>query len=311
MGTIMSLGLDTSSPQLLLKDGIIRNLFDTTTRKAEVFYKTLVNERTTKDYWERDFRLAGLETATEIAEGQNIPIFKPTIDTYKEYTQRRFGAGVRMTEAMQRFNKYNLWKRWVGQLALKQKEAKDVEVHVLFNSPTSTTLACGTGFDSTYPLGSASHTGLGAGTLGDYNNYLNAALSISAVEDMRYYFATMTDDMGMYMGAKATHLVYQPTLHFTAKQIVGSNYVPFEESNTINIVPEMNLTLVEDPRLTSTTMWFGLAKNDNFDINVFTAQEPDLVIGDAPDTSRDRVATSQQWFTYGFGDSRMYFLGRL
>jgi len=114
----------------------------------------------------------------------------------------------------------------------------------------------------------------------------------------------------LYIGATATHLVYQPNLHFTAKQIVGSNYVPFEESNTINIVPEMNLTLYEDPRLTSTTMWFMLAKNDKFDINVFTAQEPDLVIGDAPDTTRDRIATSDQWFTFGWGDARMFYLGR-
>jgi len=86
----------------------------------------------------------------------------------------------------------------------------------------------------------------------------------------------------MFMGGNPTHLVYNPKLHFTAKQIVGSDYVPFEESNTINIVPEMKLTLFEDPRITSTTMWFMLAKDDNFDINVFTSQEPDLEISDAP-----------------------------
>ena len=311
MGTIITTRFDTTSPQHLLKDGLVRDIFDTSQRTAKTYYKPLVNDKTTKDEWIRDLEMAGLETATELVEGENIPIFKPTIGTTKDYHQYPFGAGVRMTHKMQKFNKYELWKRWVGDLAKVQKEAKDIEVHTVFNSPTSTSLACGTGFDSTYPLASASHTGLGAGTAGDYDNYLNAALSISAVEDARYYFATLVDNMGMYMGATATHLVYEPTLHFTAKQIVGSNYVPFQESNTINIVPEMNLTLYEDPRLTSTTMWFMLAKNDKFNINVFTSQEPDLIIQDAPDTTRDRIATSLQYFGFGWGCARMYFLGRL
>ena len=310
MGTVITTRFDPTSPQHLLKDGLIRQIFDTTKREAKTFYKSLVNDKTTKEYWVRDFRMAGLETASELAEGENIPIFSPVANTTKTYTQRRFGAGVRMTAAMQKFNKYDLWKRWVADLAKIQKEAKDVEIHTMFNSPTSTTLDCGVGFD-TYALAYDTHTGLLSGSTSDnYDNYLNASMSISAVEDGRYYFATLKDDMGMYIGATATHLVYQPNLHFTAKQIVGSNYVPFEESNTINIVPEMNLTLYEDPRLTSTTMWFMLAKNDKFDINVFTAQEPDLFIGDAPDTTRDRIATSDQWFTFGWGDARMFYLGR-
>jgi len=54
-----------------------------------------------------------------------------------------------------------------------------------------------------------------------------------------------------------------------------------------------------------------LAKNDKFNINVFTSQEPDLIIQDAPDTTRDRIATSLQYFGFGWGCARMYFLGRL
>ena len=300
---------DTTSPQHLLKDGLIREIFDTTIREAKVFYTPLVNDLTTKDEWVRDLRMAGLEEASELAEGENIPISKPTISGTKTYYQRQWGAGVRMTNRMQKFNKYNLWKRWVADLARVQKESKDVEVHVMFNSPTSTSLTCGTGYDS-LALASNSHTGLVTGTDDNYDNYLNAALSVSAVEDARYYFATLIDDNGSYMGANATHLVYNPALHFTAKQIVGSDYVPFEESNTINIVPEMKLTLYENPRLTSSTMWFMLAKGPKYDINVFTAQDPDLEIMDAPDTTRDRVATSLQYFTYGWGDPRLYFLGR-
>ena len=311
MGTVITTRWDTTSPQHLLKDGLIRQIFDTTKRDAKVFYKTIVNDKTTKDEWVRDLRMAGLEAASQLAEGENIPIFAPVINTTKTYTQLQYGAGVRMTHRMQKFNKYDLWKRWVADLAKIQKESKDIAIHTMFNSPTSTSLACGVGFD-TYALAYNTHTGLlSSSTSDNYDNYLDAAPSISSFEDARYYFATLKDDMGMYIGSTATHVVYNPNLHFTMKQIVGSNYVPFEESNTINIVPDMNLTLYEDPRLTSTTMWFMLAKNEKFDVRVLTAQEPDLVIQDAPDTTRDRIATSLQYFTYGWGDARMVYYGDL
>jgi len=48
-----------------------------------------------------------------------------------------------MTYKMQKFNKYDLWQRWVKDLAKIQKEAKDVEIHTLFNNPTSTTYGAG------------------------------------------------------------------------------------------------------------------------------------------------------------------------
>jgi len=75
----------------LAERGLVRKVFDSTQREAKVFYKTLVNDKTTKDEWIRDLRMAGLENAAELAEGENIPIFKPVLDTYKTYTQTQFG----------------------------------------------------------------------------------------------------------------------------------------------------------------------------------------------------------------------------
>ena len=311
-GSVVSIRWDTTTGQDLLKDGIIRNIFDTTAEKTEQFYKPLVNEKTVKDYWVRDQRMARLEEAVPVADGENIPVFAPVLGGYKTYTQRAWGAGVRMTFLMKKFNRIDLWEKMVADLSRIQKVAKDVEVHTMFNSPTSTTLAVGTGFDQ-LALASASHTGLLLGTTSDnYSNYVNAAMSVAAIEDMRYYFRTMKNDNGTYMGAVLDTIAYEPTLHPIAKQITGSSYVPFEESNTVNVIPDWKLKLYEDPMLTSTTMWFGLAKkNSKYDINVLTAMEPDLLLMDAPDTTRDRLATSFQIFTAGWGDPRMYCLGRL
>ena len=304
---------DSTTNKDLLKEGGLRKLFDTTVREAKVFYKEIVNDLKTSDEYVRDLRMAGLNGATELVEGQEIPIQKPVLGTTKTYTQRQFGSGFRMTHRMDKFNKYNLWQRWSKDLAKCMKEAKDIEVHVMFNSPTSTGLTCGVGFD-TLALANDTHTGLKAGATSDnFDNYLNASLSISALESARYYFKTLKDDMGMYVGGDATHLVIEPTLFITAKEILGSDLKAHELSNTTNVIKDemTGIKVYEDPRLTSTTMWFMLdKKNSAFDINVFTSQEPDFVTMDAPDTTRDRIATSLQYFTYGWGDARAFYLGR-
>ena len=304
---------DTTTNRDLLKEGTIRKLFDTTSESTPQYYKELVNDLTWDEYTFRDQRIGGLTPAGEIVEGEGIPLQIPVLGTSKTYTQRRFGTGFRMTEAMNRFNQYGLWQKNAKALGRMQKICKDEEVHVLFNDPTSIVLTCGVGYD-TLALASNAHTGLLAGSTADnYDNLLSADLSTSALESAWYYFRTLIDDMGHLRSVIPSHLVFEPTLYFTASEIWKSSDKAHQLSNTTNVIPSAfkGLKLYEDPMLTSTTMWFMLAKGDDlFDINVFTAQEPDLVIGDAPDTTRDRMATSQQWFTYGWGDPRAYYLGK-
>jgi hypothetical protein len=52
-----------------------------------------------------------------------------------------------------------------------------------------------------------------------------------------------------------------------------------------------------------------IAKDDDYDIFVMTTEEPDLKVQDAPNTSRNTIVTSHQWFKYGFGDPRSFYLG--
>lgn len=310
MGVIRT-SLDVTSNKDLFKTGGLRKIFDNTVREAKVEYPILVNDLTSKDEYERDLRMAGLTDVIELAEGQAIPYNTPTEGTTKTYTQRQFGGGFRMTFRMDYFNKYNLWARWSKDLGKKMKEAKDVEIATMFKSPTSTTLTCGVGFD-TYAMAYDTHTGLATGTGDNYDNYLNAALSISSLESARYYFAKLVDDQGSYMGATPTLLVVEPTLYITAKEIIGSEKKSGEASNTINVLSELDLKIFEYHRLSSATMWFVLAKADpNYDINVFTALEPKFFEKDAPDTTQDKIISALQFFTYGFGDPRCYYLGKL
>ena len=311
MGATTYTHLDTTSNKDLLKSGSLRQIFDTTLREANQWSKKLYNVLTTKDEYERDLRMAGLQNTSEIGEGQQIPIQTPVLGATKTYNQKSWAGGFRMTFKMDFFNKYGLFKRWAADLARRQIEAKDIELAVPFVGPTGSTR---TGFD-TLVLGHSTHTGLNPNTTGDnYDNLLEQALSQSALESARYYFATMVDDMGNLAGDSSTGglLYYEPTLWPTVNEIFASDLRAQELSNTKNIVPKMGFEPYEYPRLTATTAW-GIAKvgHPKYDMNLFTSMEPKLFTRDAYDQTLDKVALSYQMFAYGWGDPRYIYIGQL
>ena len=301
----------TSANKDLLKKGTLRKLHDDTVRKYETEYKTMYNDIKTDLMIVRDEQMAGFYRSQEIAEGQNIPIQAPIEGEQKEYNQRQFASGFRMTHKFKTFNQYGLWKRWSKQIAEIQVETKDVELAVPYNNPTSTTLTCGTGFDS-LALASNTHLGMNPNiTTDNWNNYLNVDLSHTGIQSARYYFKTAKDQMGNWMGLKGDILYFEPTQWWTANELTGSPKIPREFSNTKNMVPELGLKLFEYVRLTSTTAWGMLDKSSrHFDMNCFTAMAPKMYYKDAPDNTLDSLCLTLQYFAYGWGNPKCVLVGK-
>lgn len=294
---------DTTTNKDLLKTGSLRKVFDNTLHEVKSEYPVLFNDVKTSDYQVRDLRKAGLEEAVKITEGQNIPVSAPALDVVKEYEQEEFGCGFRMTFKYDYFNKYGEWKRYAGDMARLQKYIKETEAAYHLITPTAET-----GFD-TLCLANANHTLLDAAST-VYSNYGNTAMAIAAIQAARYYFATLKNDMGRWMGAVPTVLYFEPTLYFTANEIFKSDLLAHELSNTKNVLPNMKLRLFEYHYLTGTTDWGMAAPQDpNYDLNVITAMEPRIFIKDAPDNTQDKVCTSLQYFTTGWGDPRLIYIG--
>ena len=307
----ISTRFDTTSNTDLMKSGSLRNIFDNTLKEVPMYYDRMVKAKTTDQIETRDQRMAGFESATEFVEGQNIPVQDPNLGEQKNYTLRYFGTGFRITRQMNTYNKYNLYKKWARGIAKAQKDAKDIEIHVMFNSPTSTTLTCGTGFD-TKAIGDATHTGLKPGSTADnYSNYPNASLSHSAIEDGRYYFVTLVNDMGLLMGARPDTLIFEPTLYPLARELTASPWKAHMAGETTNVVGEMGMELFENPRLIATSRWFMADfKNEDYDFHCFTGMEPNFIEKEAPDRTQDRMILTAQDFTYGWGDPRLLYVGK-
>jgi hypothetical protein len=287
---------------------VINSRFDDTDTKAQTFYKSLVKEETTKDEWIRHARISGLLPAGKIEEGQNIPLQSVEAPQTKTFYIYRWGTGFRMTAWADKYNKFQQYERITRSLKKVMAVTKDIEVHRMFNNPTASTYG-GTGFDGQV-LAYATHTGLLSGSTDDnYDNILSVVPSYAALASIRYYYKTVKDDLGQYMGLEPDKLVFEPTLWPTIQEILMSGKLAFEMSNTESPWKGW-ITPMEDPRLTSTTAWFVVGKkDDNYGLYVFTGQEPTFVVKDAPDATMDKQVFSEQHFSYGHDNPKGYLCG--
>jgi len=284
---------------------LLWDVFDTTKREAMYEAETMVKHVKKTDEFERRARIAGITGMEKISDGQAIPLAETPRPDTKEYEQERYGLGFEITAGMKKFNKYGIMKDLTAKLSKHMREEKDIEIAKIFNNATSATYYAG--FDALALASSAHLCKDDGGTT--YDNYLDAALGVSAFESATVYFDTLVDDDGYPMVKKPSHLWVNPQLRWEARELLGSELKPYTGDNTKNIATEYDLSLFVYHRLTSSTSWGMIAKDSDYDIFVITTEEPDLKVQDAPNTSRNTIVTSHQWFKPGFGDPRGFYLG--
>ena len=295
---------DTTSNLDALRGGI-RKKFDSTAGSALVESDMLYNMVNTDEYITRDLRVAGLDYPGSVPEGTQIPIQDPKFGQKLDYTQAKWGSGFRITMEMKKFNRIDQMKSMAASLKKVMLEGKDVELAKLWVTPTATY----TGFTG-INLGENSQTTLDdAGT--GYDNLGTSALGTTSLEAAEYYFDMLVDDVGNTAPKRPDCLVFQPTLQWTANELFKSDKTAHEESNTYNSQKDWNMKLINYHRLTSTTSWFMLAKNDEaYDVNCFTSMAPDFEFEGPFDTTRDTLVTSAQMYQFGFGDPRCVYVGK-
>jgi hypothetical protein len=304
--SILRVGFDESTNKDLFKS-ILWKLFDNTQREALVEWPELFNDLKTDDEYERGYRMSGLSVGAEVPEGEPIPYTSPYYGGTKDWTQKAYGQGFRITHRMNKFNKYNLMKRMTKSLKVTQLELKDIYAARLWNDPTAATYTTLVGYDA-LAVASDSHTILASSTT--YDNYGDAALAQASLESALNYFETIIDDDGRITPMRPTRLIYHPNLRADVVELLKSDGKPGEMSNTANALKEWDLTPFMYHRYTSSSSWAVLAKGDpNYDINMWTSMDPDFDMHTAYDETRDTVCNSLQYFEFGFGDPRGVYIG--
>jgi len=301
---MFKLTFDGSTNKDLLVKGSLEELFNTTDRSKFVEYPNVFKEVKTDKHHIRNLRYAGLPHGGEVQDGVNIPTYDPVYGGTLEHTIKRFGSGFTYTTMMKTFEEYDIIGDLTRHLKVTQYEMKDIEVAKLINAPTNTTY--GSGFDG-YALLYASHPCLDESTT-TFSNYATADLSKTSILDAYIYFDTIVDDQAQMNPGSPNRLIVPPQLRFTADELLHSPGVAYEQSRTKNVLSDLDLSTFVYHRMTDNDAWFMADTNhDKYGLKVWTAQEPDIRIQDAANTSRNTWVTSQQMFTYGFDDSRYIY----
>jgi len=302
----VTLNFDPTDNKDLLRGGI-RKIFNSKLNQTLYEAPNVFKMKTTDEYITRDFRMTGLTGHDELTDGQVIPTQEPLADAKLDYTQSRFGTGFKITSGMKKFNKIGLVVKLTKSLKRAMTEAKDVDLADIYNSATGTDI---TGFDG-LALASDAHTTIeGSDTI---DNYADVALSYTGLQDATIYFDSLVDDSGDTRPWTPDTVVVNKHYRFRLRKYLGSDGEPdTADRNTNALTDEYKLKPFVYRRLTSSTSWFMLAKNDeDFDVQCLTAQEPDVLVQDTTDGSRSVLVTSEQWYAKGFGMPIGVYCGNL
>src|SRR5574343_1591960 len=137
MAIPVGLWFDSTTNLDLLKTGI-RAYWDNTDTEPLVEWKQVFKSKSVDQYVVRDVRFAGLGAMTETSDGQSAVLETPVLNTTKDYTQKKYTNGFRVTDMMKRYNKFDAVERWTRNLKKTMAEGKDIEVAKMWNNASAT-----------------------------------------------------------------------------------------------------------------------------------------------------------------------------
>lgn len=249
------------------------------------FYDKITTVKTSKKAYEESAYFAGLGLMPEKPEGEQISYDQFIQGPTKRWINKTFGLGIRISEELIDDSLYPDVPSNMGdmskELGNSAAETMEVLIHDIFNSGTvTTTHTAGDGL----AVFSTVHKALNNATWAN-RSASDASLSATSLKQGFIDFENVLSDRGIQQVQKPAVLLVPPTLEFTARELIHSQYDPETGNNAINSIQSRGLTLLVDPFLTSTTAWFILG--DNNPIVTFIrrapkfAQDGDFETGDA------------------------------
>ena len=260
-----------------------------------------LNQNSSKKRQEFDREVTGYGPLQIKEENKGMVMLDPKVGREKTYTHVTFGAGVGASWEGRSDELYGFVRRHLNGLGLAANETVNIEQASLFDRADSGDAAPFTGFDGLALL-HATHTNLDASdTLTYKSNRLTLDISDAMLQTALIQFEKVRDaaDNRISMGQK-TMLVYAPDNMHLIKQLLNSNGIPFQNTDTPNVLMGQF-----EPRMltyaTAAKRW--LLIKENHDLNFFMRTAPVV------DSYEDKITKAiindiRLRFTLGFGEWR-------
>jgi hypothetical protein len=234
-------------------------------------------------------------------ENKGMAMLDPKVGRSKTYEHVTFGAGVGASWESRSDELYGFIRRHLNGLGLSANETLNIEQASLFDRCDSGDSVPFTGFDGLSLL-HATHTNLdGTDTLSYKNNRLTVDISDAALQTVLIQYEKVRDaaDNKVMLGSGVT-LVYASDNMHLIKQLLNSNGIPFQNTDTPNVLAGQ-FTPKMLSYSTKAKRWLCL--KSEHDLNFFMRTAPVV------DSYEDKITKAiindlRLRFTIGFGEWR-------
>jgi hypothetical protein len=252
-------------------------------------------------YREHILTFGGIGTLDTKTEGEAVNYTSPVEGFLTTFTHVNYAKGIRITE-----------EQWSDDLyGVMEDSPAELGGAAYANRESITSNHFNNGFDSSFTGGDGKElfaTDHVRENGDSYKNELTTAadLSRTSLEQANIDFRNFRTGGGRRMQIKPTTLLVPPDLQYEAVRILDSDLQPEDETNAVNPLSTIGLTLQVWDYLTDTDAWFLLAdKSDHklviYDREPFTTSHIfDFDTGDIKFKGKER-------FSSGWGDPRALF----
>lgn len=286
----------------LLAPGLDK-IFHTAHNEVPEMWTRLFNMESSSKKWEEHFSYAGFEPFQQLGELEDIQLRDAVPGFTVRYQHRKWGLGYQLSRELVDDNLYpgtlEVFPAWLARSARATKETVAATV---LNLGFSSSQPGGDG----KPLFATDHPLAGAGG-GTYANTFSTprALSVQALKDARLIAKRTVADDNIFAPVDLTELWVPDALEDTAREILGTERMPYSADNTINVVSGRY----------QVNAWSYLTDEDNWFLKAPTAQTqltyferwPLRQIMKDRDENLSMVHLAYERYSFGFSDWRGIF----
>lgn len=213
---------------------------------------------------EHSLTFGGLGIMNQKSEGAAIDYGSPVEGFLNTYTHTVFAQGIRITMEQWADDLYGVMEDSPAELGRQAYATEETTLANHFNN----------GFDSGYTgadgveLFATDHVRENGDT---YANELSTAadLSTTSLEQALIDFRNQRDGGGKRLSIKPETLLVPPDLQFTACRILDSDHTPEDDTNAVQPINGLGLTLQVWDYLTNSDDWFLMASKENHKLNLY------------------------------------------
>ena len=284
----------------LLAPGL-NKVFHTAYAEAPQMWNEFFNVEGSQRAYEEDLSWAGFELFQNYDELEDIELRDANEGFRTRYVHRKWGLGYQLSQELVDDNLYSgVIDQFPAMLARSARATKEIVSASIFNLGFDNTV---TGADGE-PLFSTDHPFAGAGGGQGANTFATPrALSHQALKEAIVALKRTRADDNIFSPITPRTLLVPDQLEHEAREILGTQQMPYSADNTINVLTDAGLSIVSWSYLDDEDNWFLGAPKEQTMLRYFERWPMRQVMKDREE-NQSMLHLAYERYSFGWSDWR-------